>query len=62
MWVVFFTVLACAVLAAQCMLVHTTEKAYDRDAAQIVCIAIVSGLVLAALVYLVVMEVRALCG
>ena len=43
MWVVFFTVLACAVLAAQCMLVHTTEKAYDRDAAQIVCIAIVSG-------------------
>ena len=51
---VFFTVLACALVFAQCMLIHTTDKAYGKDAAQTVCIAIVSGLVLAGLVYLVV--------
>ena len=58
MGVVMFTVLACALVFAQCMLVHTTDKAYGRDAAQTVCIAIVSGLVLAGLVYLVVTEVQ----
>lgn len=62
MEVVFFTVLACVLMFAQCMLVYTTDKAYGRDAAQTVCIAIVSGLILSTLVYLVVTEVRALCG
>lgn len=55
---VFFTVLACALVFAQCMLIHTTGKMYDKDAAQTVCIAIVSGLILAGLVYLVVTEAR----
>lgn len=55
---VFFTVLACALVFAQCMLIHTTDKMYGKDAAQTVCIAIVSGLILAGLVYLVVAEVR----
>ena len=55
---VFFTVLACALVFAQCMLIHTTGKAYGKDAAQTVCIAIVSGLVLAGLVYLVVTVVQ----
>ena len=55
---VFFTVLACALVFAQCMLIHTTDKAYGKDAAQTVCIAIVSGLVLAGLVYLVVTAVQ----
>lgn len=55
---VFFTVLACALVFAQCMLIHTTDKAYGKDAAQTVCIAIVSGLVLAGLVYLVVTVVQ----
>lgn len=58
MGVVLFTVLACVLMFAQCMLVYTTDKAYGRDAAQTVCVAIVSGLVLAGLVYLVVKEVQ----
>ena len=58
MEIVFFTVLACALVFAQCMLIHTTDKAYGKDAAQTVCIAIVSGLVLAGLVYLVVTVVQ----
>ena len=58
MEIVFFTVIACVLMFAQCMLVYTTDKAYGRDAAQTVCIAIVSGLILAVLVYMVVTEVR----
>ena len=58
MGVVMFTVLACVLMFAQCMLIHTTDKMYGRDAAQTMCIAIVSGLVLAGLVYLVVKEVQ----
>lgn len=58
MGVVMFTVLACVLMFAQCMLIHTTDKMYGKDAAQTMCIAIVSGLVLAGLVYLVVKEVQ----
>lgn len=58
MGVVFFTVLVCVLVFAQCMLIHTTDKMYGKDAAQTMCIAIVSGLVLAGLVYLVVTEVQ----
>ena len=58
MEIVLFTVIACVLMFAQCMLVYTTDKAYGRDAAQTVCIAIVSGLILAVLVYMVVTEVR----
>lgn len=58
MGVVMFTVLACVLMFAQCMLIYMTDKAYGRDAAQTVCIAIVSGLILAGLVYLVAKEVQ----